>query len=37
MAQVPHHHDSRAVYRSAFRVNWQMHNVIGGERKPDCR
>jgi hypothetical protein len=37
MVQLPHYYDYRSVYRQSLQVNWQIDDVIGGDRRLDFR
>jgi hypothetical protein len=37
MMQLQHHYDYRTAYQQALRVNWQVEDIIGGEKTLDFR
>jgi hypothetical protein len=37
MMQLQHHYDYRTAYQQALQVNWQVEDIIGGEKTLDFR
>jgi hypothetical protein len=37
MMPLPHHYDYRRTYQQALQVNWQVEDIIGGEKTLDFR
>ena len=37
MMPLPHHYDYRRTYQQALQVNWQVDDIIGGEKTLDFR
>ena len=37
MVPLPHHYDYRRTYQQALQVNWQVDDIIGGEKTLDFR
>ena len=37
MTQILHHYDYGTTYRQALRINWQIEDIIGGEKTLDFR
>jgi hypothetical protein len=37
MMPFPHHYDYRRTYQQALQVNWQVEDLIGGEKTLDFR